>query len=59
MREAGPKALRSHAARRSQHTTGNTAKLLILERRYERIPVAPFRVLPGAEAAAKEPGIDG
>ena len=42
------------------HAPGSTEKLLILEVRYERISVEPFRVPPGAEAAAKErPGIDG
>ena len=42
------------------HAPGSTEPLLILEVRYERIPVEPFRVPPGAEAAAKErPGIDG
>jgi transcription elongation factor GreB len=34
---------------------GSTEKLEILEVRYERIPVEPFRIPPGAEAAAKEP----
>jgi transcription elongation factor GreB len=38
---------------------GGTEQLLILEVRYERIPVEPFREPPGAEAAAKRPGIDG
>ena len=37
------------------HAPGSTERLLILEVRYERIPVAPFRVPPGAEAAGKEP----
>ena len=42
------------------HAPGRTEQLLILEVRYERIPVEPFREPPGAEAAAKErPGIDG
>ena len=42
------------------HAPGSTQQLLILEVRYERIPVEPFREPPGAEAAAKErPGIDG
>jgi transcription elongation factor GreB len=41
------------------HAPGITERLLILEVRYERIPVEPFREPPGAEAAAKErPGID-
>jgi transcription elongation factor GreB len=35
---------------------GGTEQLLILEVRYEPIPVEPFREPPGAEAAAKEPG---
>ena len=38
---------------------GGTERLLILEVRYERIPVEPFREPPGAEASVKErPGID-
>jgi len=38
---------------------GGTEQLLILEVRYERIPVEPFREPPGAESAPKEPpGID-
>ena len=42
------------------HAPGSTEQLLILEVRYERIAVEPFREPPGAEAAAKErPGIDG
>ena len=42
------------------HAPGSTEKLLILVVQYEPIPVEPFRVPPGAEAAAKElPGIDG
>ena len=42
------------------HAPGITDRLQILEVRYERIPVEPFREPPGAEAAAKErPGIDG
>jgi transcription elongation factor GreB len=36
------------------HAPGSTEQLLILEVRYERIPVEPFREPPGAEAAAKE-----
>lgn len=41
------------------HAPGSTEKLLILEVRYERIAVEPFREPPGAEAAAKERrGID-
>jgi transcription elongation factor GreB len=40
------------------HAPGSTETLLILEVRYERIPVEPFREPPGAEAAAKHgPGI--
>ena len=42
------------------HAPGSTEQLLILEVRYERIPMEPFREPPGAQAAAKErPGIDG
>jgi transcription elongation factor GreB len=42
------------------HAPGGTEQLLILEVRYERIPVEPFREPPGAEAKPKErPGIDG
>ena len=42
------------------HAPGSTEQLLILEVRYERIPVEPFREPPGAEATAKEgPGSDG
>ena len=38
---------------------GGTEQLLILEVRYERIPVEPFREPPGAESAPKErPGVD-
>lgn len=41
------------------HAPGSTGKLLILEVRYERIPVAPFLEPPGAEASAKQrPGND-
>ena len=36
------------------HAPGSTEQLLILEVRYERIPVEPFREPPGAEAAPKE-----
>ena len=36
------------------HAPGSTEQLVILEVRYERIPVEPFREPPGAEAAAKE-----
>ena len=32
---------------------GGTEYLIILEVRYERIPVEPFREPPGAEASAK------
>ena len=35
------------------HAPGSTETLLILEVRYERIPVEPFREPPGAEAAPK------
>src|SRR5471032_1989092 len=35
------------------HAPGGTDTLLILEVRYERIPVEPFREPPGAESAAK------
>jgi transcription elongation factor GreB len=42
------------------HAPGITERLLILEVRYERIPVEPFREPPGAESAAKErPGVNG
>ena len=42
------------------HAPGITERLLILEVRYQPIPVEPFREPPGAEAAAKQPpGIDG
>jgi transcription elongation factor GreB len=34
------------------HAPGSTERLLILEVRYQRIPVEPFREPPGAEAAA-------
>lgn len=37
---------------------GVTEKLLILEVRYEHIPVEPFREPPGAESAARPPGTD-
>ena len=36
------------------HAPGSTEHLHILEVRYERIPVEPFREPPGAEATAKE-----
>ena len=36
------------------HAPGGTEQLLILEVRYERIPVEPFREPPGAESAPKE-----
>jgi transcription elongation factor GreB len=40
------------------HAPRSTETLLILEVRYERIPVEPFREPPGAESAAKQrPGI--
>ena len=35
------------------HAPGGTERLLILDVRYERIPVEPFREPPGAEAATK------
>src|SRR5471030_2608447 len=35
------------------HAPGRTETLLVLEVRYERIPVEPFREPPGAESAAK------
>jgi transcription elongation factor GreB len=37
------------------HAPGTTEQLRILEVRYERIPVEPFREPPGAEAASKNP----
>ena len=37
------------------HAPGSTERLQILEVRYERIPVEPFREPPGAEAAPKAP----
>ena len=41
------------------HAPRSTETLLILEVRYERIPVEPFREPPGAESAAKpRPGIE-
>jgi transcription elongation factor GreB len=41
------------------HAPGTTEKLEILEVRYERIPVEPFREPPGAESTAKaRPAID-
>ena len=41
------------------HAPASTETLLILEVRYERIPVEPFREPPGAESAVKpRPGID-
>jgi transcription elongation factor GreB len=36
------------------HAPGGTETLLVLEVRYERIPVEPFREPPGAESATKE-----
>jgi len=35
------------------HAPGLTETLLVLEVRYERIPVEPFREPPGAESAEK------
>ncbi len=37
------------------HAPGSTETLQILEVRYERIPVEPFRTPPGAEAAPSQP----
>ena len=37
---------------------GGTEHLIVLEVSYERIPVKPFRVPPGAEASAKEIPVD-
>ena len=37
---------------------GGTEYLIVLEVRYERIPVEPFREPPGAEASAKAPRAD-
>ncbi len=37
------------------HAPGNTQQLQVLEVRYERIPIAPFKEPPGAEAAPKSP----
>ena len=37
------------------HAPGRTQRLQVLEVRYERIPIAPFREPPGAEAAARSP----
>ena len=37
------------------HAPGGTEQLLVLEVRYERISVEPFREPPGAESAAKAP----
>ena len=37
---------------------GGTETLIVLEVRYERIPVEPFREPPGAEASAKGPSAD-
>ena len=37
------------------HAPGSTEKLQVLEVRYTRIPVQPFREPPGAESAAKVP----
>ena len=37
------------------HAPGATEELEILEVRYERIPLEPFKAPPGAEAAAKSP----
>jgi transcription elongation factor GreB len=36
------------------HAPGGTEQLLILEVRYERIPMAPFREPPGAESATTQ-----
>ena len=41
------------------HAPGGSEELQILDVRYERIPVQPFREPPGAESAPKQrPGID-
>lgn len=37
------------------HAPGSTEPLQVLEVRYERIPVEPFREPPGAESTGKEP----
>jgi len=37
------------------HAPGGSEHLQILEVRYERIPITPFREPPGAESAAKAP----
>jgi transcription elongation factor GreB len=37
------------------HAPGSTERLEILDVRYERIPVEPFREPPGAESTAKNP----
>ena len=47
--EVGPRATASSFARRAA-----TEQLEILEVRYERIPVEPFREPPGAQASASE-----
>ena len=36
------------------HAPGGTEQLIVLEVRYERIPVEPFREPPGAEASGKK-----
>jgi transcription elongation factor GreB len=41
------------------HAPGSTEPLRILEVRYERIPVEPFRIPPGAEAADRPPSRTG
>ena len=42
------------------HAPGGTEYLIVLEVRYERIPVEPFREPPGAESAPKQrAGVDG
>jgi len=37
------------------HAPGGTENLTVLEVRYERIPVEPFREPPGSEASTKAP----
>ena len=39
------------------HAPGGAEELLILEVRYQRIAMDPFREPPGAEAAAKQPSV--
>jgi transcription elongation factor GreB len=37
------------------HAPGTTEELTVLDVRYERIPVEPFKEPPGAESAPKGP----